>query len=104
MDPNSIAHTHVNEPADQDIPTRRRRMLVVLGLALTAGVAAAAVVALAAGGSGPAVGTVASTGTPLKGAPPLRIELPGRPPKGTEAQLRVAERELPAGDVRIAVA
>jgi tetratricopeptide (TPR) repeat protein len=42
---------------------------------------------------------------PLKGNPPLVLDLPGKPTDGsTEAQLKAAERRLPADDVRVAVA
>ena len=94
----------MNESEDPDIPVRRRRLAVVLGLALAAGVAAAVTVALAAGGAGSAGDTAPATDAPFSGAPPLRIDLPGGAVKGTGAQLRAAQRELPTGDVRIAVA
>jgi len=77
---------------------------VVLCGALAAGAAAAAAVVLLTGGGGSDASTVPSRTTPFAGAPPLRIDLPGRVPKGARAQLRLAERELPAGDVRIKVA
>jgi hypothetical protein len=94
----------VNESGTADIPAPRRRLVVVLGLALTAGICAAATVALTAGGGGSGRDAAPTTTKPFTGAPPLQIELPGGTVKGTRAQLKAAERELPAGDVRIAVA
>lgn len=77
---------------------------MVLGVALAAGVAAAAAVVVFTGGGGQDPAVVPSKTTPFTGSPPLKIELPGGDVKGTRAQLRAAQRELPAGDVRIAVA
>ena len=77
---------------------------MVLGGALAAGAASAIAVVLLTGGGGSDAPTVPSQTTPFAGAPPLRIDLPGHVPKGTKAQLLAAERELPAGDVRIKVA
>ncbi len=76
----------------------------MLGTALSAGVIAAAVVLLTAGGSGSDGRPAAIKAQPFSGAPPLQIELPGGSVRGTVAGLRAAEHELPAGDVRIAVA
>jgi Flp pilus assembly protein TadD len=94
----------VNESTATDIPGRRRRLLVVVGLALTAGLAAAVAVALAAGGGASDAPVVPAQTTPFSGAPPLKIQLPGGDLKGTVAQLKAARRELPPGDTRIAVA
>jgi hypothetical protein len=94
----------VNESGPTDIPSSSRRLVVVLGLALTAGICAAVTVALAAGGGDSGRDATPSVAKPFKGSPPLQIELPGGTVKGTVAQLNAAERELPAGDVRIAVA
>jgi tetratricopeptide (TPR) repeat protein len=77
---------------------------VVLCGALAAGAASAVAVVLLTGGGGSDASTVPSQTTPFAGAPPLRIDLPGHVPKGAKAQLIAAERELPAGDVRIKVA
>ncbi len=77
---------------------------MVLGVALAAGVAAAAAVVVFTGGGGQDPAVVPSKTTPFSGSPPLKIELPGGDVKGTRAQVRAAQRELPAGDVRIAVA
>jgi tetratricopeptide (TPR) repeat protein len=92
----------VNESGPPDIPSSRRRLAVVLGLALTAGICAAVTVALAAGGGGS--GRDSARCATFSGAPPLQIELPKGSVKGTVAQLHAAERELPGGDIRIAVA
>ncbi|MDX6495640.1 MAG: hypothetical protein QOE17_1626 [Gaiellales bacterium] len=94
----------MNESGATDIPTRRRRLLVVVGLALSAGLAAAIAVALTTGGGGSAAPVLPARTTPFSGSPPLRIQLPGGDLKGTRAQLRAAQRELPPGDVRISVA
>jgi Flp pilus assembly protein TadD len=94
----------VNESGATDIPARRRRLLVVVGLALSAGLAAATAVALTTGGGGSDAPVVPAQTTPFSGSPPLKIQLPGGDVKGTLAQLKAAQRELPAGDVRIAVA
>ncbi len=77
---------------------------MVLGVALAAGVAAAAAVVVFTGGGGQDPAVVPSKTTPFSGSPPLKIELPGGDVKGTRAQVQAAQRELPAGDVRIAVA
>jgi tetratricopeptide (TPR) repeat protein len=76
---------------------------VVLGLALSAGLAAAIAVALTTGGGGSDTPTVPAQTTPFAGSPPLSIDLPGHP-RSAAAQVRAAEREFPAGDVRISVA
>jgi tetratricopeptide (TPR) repeat protein len=94
----------VNESGATDIPARRRRLLVVVGLALSAGLAAAIAVALTSGGGDSAAVTTPCAASSFTGAPPLRIQLPDGDVKGTLAQLKAAQRELPAGDVRIAVA
>jgi tetratricopeptide (TPR) repeat protein len=79
-------------------------LLVVVGLALSAGLAAAIAVALTTGGGDSAAGTTSCGASSFTGAPPLRIQLPDGDVKGTIAQLKAAQRQLPAGDVRIAVA
>jgi tetratricopeptide (TPR) repeat protein len=79
-------------------------LLVVVGLALSAGLAAAIAVALTTGGGGSGAPVLPAQTTPFSGSPPLKIQLPGGDVKGTRAQLRAAQRELPPGDVRIAVA
>ena len=94
----------MNESGATDIPARRRRLLVVVGLALSAGLAAAIAVALTTGGGDSAAVTTPCAASSFTGAPPLRIQLPGGEVKGVVAQLKAAQRELPAGDVRIAVA
>ena len=77
---------------------------MVVGLALSAGLAAAVAVALTTGGGGSDAPVIPAQTRPFSGSPPLKIQLPGGDVKGTRAQLRAAQRELPPGDARIAVA
>jgi hypothetical protein len=96
----------VNEPPSQHIPGRRRRLLIVVAIALAVGLAAAVGVVLGTRGGGSAAATTGGGSCrPLSGAPPLALQLPGDvAPIGSQAVARAARRLLSPGDVRIAVA
>jgi hypothetical protein len=106
MDPNSMPTLPVNEPPPEHIPGRRRRLLIVLAIALATGLAAATGVLLATrGGDSPAATAAGGSCRALSGAPPLALQLPGGvAPQGNQAVARAAERLLAPGDARIAVA
>jgi tetratricopeptide (TPR) repeat protein len=86
------------------IPNGRRRLILVAGVAVAAGlISAAAVLATHGGGGGGAAAT--RTAKPLAGQPPLFLDLPGPAVKGGNAAVyAAAQTRLPAGDVRLAVA
>src|SRR5947209_2777653 len=95
----------MNEPPPEHIPGRSRRLIVLVCVALAIGLAAAAAVVLTSRGGGASAATSAGHCTPLRGAPPLNLQLP-RPARGqgTAAVEQAATRELPASDPRVAVA
>ena len=103
MDPNSEPGTTANDAPLAGIPaTRRRRLLLVIGLAVAAGAAVGGAVLLAADDGGTAA---SQPSEPLRGAPPLLLDLPDqRAHVSPQKLLAAAERELPKGDVRIEVA
>ncbi len=85
------------------IPSGRRRLILVAAVAVAAGVIAAAVVLVTNGGGGGSA--QAHTARPLSGQPPLFLDLPGPAVTGGNAAVyAAAQRRLPAGDVRLAVA
>ena len=105
MDPKSSAAEPPNVLRRPIIPAGRGRRLAVLVVvaAIVGGVVAGVVVWRSQGGS------KASTdvrGPVLSSAPPVRIELPGKPVNYGDAQavLKAAEARLQPGDVRLAVA
>jgi tetratricopeptide (TPR) repeat protein len=102
MDPN-FSPDVPNAGSGVRIPSGRRRLILVAGVAVVAGVVAAvAVLATHGGGGTPAK---AATAKPLTGQPPLFLDLPGAAVKGGNAAVyAAARRRLPAGDVRLAVA
>jgi tetratricopeptide (TPR) repeat protein len=86
------------------IPNGRRRLILVAAVAVAAGVVTAAVVLATRGGGGDA-GPAATTAKPLAGRPPLFLDLPGPAVRGGNAAVyAAAQKRLPAGDVRLAVA
>lgn len=91
----------VNDAPREHIPGRRRRLVILLTIALVAGLTAGAAVALSARGGGGQAAAATAPCRPLKGAPPLSLDVPGTT---NAAVLAAAERTLPAGDPRIAVA
>jgi hypothetical protein len=95
----------VNDTPREHIPGRRRRLVILLTIAVAAGLAAGAVVVVNAGGGGGGTAAQAASCRPLKGTPPLTLDLPGGlPAGGNAAVLAAAERALPANDARVAVA
>ena len=105
MDPNfSPDVPNVESPVR--IPSGRRRLILVAAVAVAAGAIAAAVVLATRGGGGGSGGSPqAVTGKPLTGTPPLFLDLPGPAVTGGNAAVyAAAQRRLPAGDVRLAVA
>lgn len=105
MDPNSTPLPSLNESDPTRIPARRRRLLIVLAIAAAAGLVAAAAVVVTSRGGGQAQAR-ADACRPFSGPVPLSLDLPGRPtlPHRNAAVLAAAERLLPPGDVRVAVA
>lgn len=93
-----------NEPDTPPIPgSGTRRLAVILGIAVTVGVAAALAVVMTAGGSGPK--PVASTSTkPLQGVPPAVVQLPGGHVSGNKAVCDASRARLGEADVRTKVA
>jgi tetratricopeptide (TPR) repeat protein len=80
-------------------------MLLVVGVALVAGIAGALAVVLLGGSGGDQA--AATRSRPLAGKPLVVLELPGKPVAGqatAEQTLQAARARLPAGDVRIDVA
>ena len=105
MDPNfSPDVPNVESPVR--IPSGRRRLILVAAVAVAAGAIAAAVVLATRGGGGGSGGSPqAVTGKPLTGSPPLFLDLPGPAVTGGNAAVyAAAQRRLPAGDARLAVA
>lgn len=95
----------MNEPPSEHIPGRSRRLVVLLGIALAIGLAAAGVVAFTSRGGGASAAGATTRCSPLKGSPPLNIDLPKPVRSGSAGAVeRAALRELPAGDPRIGVA
>ena len=95
----------MNEPPPEHIPGRSRRLVVLVVVALAIGLAAAAVVAVTSRGGGASAATSPGRCSPLRGAPPLNLQLP-HPVSGqsSDAVAQAAVRQLPAGDPRVGVA
>lgn len=108
MDPNSSSALSSNDSGPGSIPAlaavRRRRLAVLVGVAILAGAGAAGAVWLTSG-EGSNHAAPATTTPKLKGAPTLALDLPGATVASTiSAQLAAAQSRLPAGDARIAIA
>jgi tetratricopeptide (TPR) repeat protein len=93
MDPNSSAGESLNAAPRSRIPGRGARIALVVAVAAVAGLITGGVVLVTRGGGGSGGGGAAVRATPLKGTPPLVIDL--RP---------AALRKLPADDLRRRVA
>jgi tetratricopeptide (TPR) repeat protein len=87
------------------IPNGRRRLILVAAVAVAAGAIAAAAVFATRGDGGGGSTPQAAKAKPLAGGPPLFLDLPGPAVTGGNAAVyAAAQRRLPAGDVRLAVA
>jgi hypothetical protein len=95
----------MNEPPPQHIPGRSRRLVVLVCVALAIGLAAAAAVALTSRGGGASAATAPARCSPLRGSPPLNLQLP-HPVRGqgSEAIEHAAIEQLPSSDPRVGVA
>lgn len=95
----------MNEPPSEHIPGRRRRLILLVGVALAIGLTAAAAVAVTSRGDGTSAATAPAKCSPLRGSPPLNLQLP-RPVRGqgNAAVERAAAAQLPAADPRVGVA
>ncbi len=100
MDPNFPPNTP-NVPSGARIPFAQKRLVLVAVVALVAGAVAAVAVIATRGGGSPKAAVI----KPLGGRPPLVLDLPGTPVAGGNAAVyAAAQKRLPAGDVRLAVA
>jgi hypothetical protein len=95
----------MNEPPPEHIPGRSRRLVVLVCVAVAIGLAAAAIVAATSRGGGASAATAPARCSPLRGAPPLNLQLP-RPVQGRSSETveRAAIRQLPSDDPRVGVA
>ena len=93
MDPNSSTGESLNVAPGSRIPGRRARIALVVGVAAVAGLVTGGVVLATRGGGGDGGGSAAVRARPLKGTPPLVIDV--KP---------AALTRLPADDLRRRVA
>lgn len=95
----------MNEPPSEHIPGRSRRLVVLIGVAVAIGLIAAGVVAVTSRGGGASAATEPAQCRPLKGAPPLSLQLP-HPVQGQDSASieQAALSQLPANDPRVGVA
>src|SRR3954451_7210540 len=95
----------MNEAPSEHIPGRSRRLVVLVCVALAIGLIAAAAVAITSRGGGAKAATAPARCSPLRGSPPLNLQLP-QPVTGQSSEdvAQAAIRQLPAGDPRVGVA